>query len=675
MSWEHLSGIALGIALALANHIWQSTVIALVAALLAFALRKNQAHVRYRLWLAASLKFLVPVSLLITLGSHFPWPQAPARRPVGFYHAIEQVSQPFPELSIIRASQVAQNTVADPSLGAHESSLVLAAIWFSGFVLVLFVWYVRWRQVCEVVRNAAILRGGREVEMLRRVGDSEGVRKPIEIRLSRAPLEPGIVGIGRPVLVWPAGISECLDDAQLEAVLAHEVCHVRRRDNLAAVVHMFVEAVFWFHPLVWWLGARLVDERERACDEAVLQSGSHPRVYAESILKTCEFCVESPLSCVSGIAGTDLKRRIQSIMTNNRKQGLDFGKKATLIVIGLSVVCGPLAIGVMRAAQNDKATTVEVQESSGGNSGLTNETVPSTQAQPTSEQMQKSINDNRPSNDERTQPGPEQAQEWIKFPFRRANEFVSIKQTRPGGELFRMMFEQNGLSANGVTLRQLVQIAYGVRDTQILAIPSWISSEKYDLEVRMDDSTVDALRRTGEDQVKAQTRRMLQGVLADRFKLKLHRESRQIVAYVLVVGENGSKLHEATPGDTYPNGFKGPDGGSGAGMFFLGRYEGGKAELKGQGLTMATLTRLLSEEVIHETVLDNTGLAGTYDFTLQWQTREAPGAQATESFSPSQLAGPSVLTAIQEQLGLKLEVQKGSGFVLVIDDVERPSEN
>jgi bla regulator protein blaR1 len=88
--------------------------------------------------------------------------------------------------------------------------------------------------------------------------------------LSRACLEPGIFGIARPVLVWPAGISERLPDAHLEAILAHELWHVRRRDNLAAAVHMAVEAIFWFYPLVWWLGSRLLDERERACDEEVL---------------------------------------------------------------------------------------------------------------------------------------------------------------------------------------------------------------------------------------------------------------------------------------------------------------------------------------------------------------------------------------------------------------------
>ncbi len=100
---------------------------------------------------------------------------------------------------------------------------------------------------------------------------------------------------------------ERLTPSQLEAVLAHELCHVRRRDNLTSVIHMIVEAVFWFHPLVWWIGARLVEERELACDEEVLRLGSEPRVYAEGILNVCKLYVESPLRCVSGVTGSNLE--------------------------------------------------------------------------------------------------------------------------------------------------------------------------------------------------------------------------------------------------------------------------------------------------------------------------------------------------------------------------------
>jgi len=81
------------------------------------------------------------------------------------------------------------------------------------------------------------------------------------------------------MLLIPAGIVDRLAPNQLQAVLAHELCHLRRRDNLTAAIHMVVEAVFWFHPLIWWISPRLMAERERACDEAIPESGAEPQAY------------------------------------------------------------------------------------------------------------------------------------------------------------------------------------------------------------------------------------------------------------------------------------------------------------------------------------------------------------------------------------------------------------
>ena len=147
---------------------------------------------------------------------------------------------------------------------------------------------------------------------------------------SRALFEPGVFGIFRPVLLLPEGILERLSPLQLQAIIAHELCHVRRRDNLTAAIHMVIESIFWFHPLVWWIGSRLVDERERACDEEVLRQGSEPEVYAEGILNVCRFYVESPISCVSGVTGSDLKKRIEAIMTHRIVRSMGLGRKLIL---------------------------------------------------------------------------------------------------------------------------------------------------------------------------------------------------------------------------------------------------------------------------------------------------------------------------------------------------------
>ena len=138
----------------------------------------------------------------------------------------------------------------------------------------------------------------------------------MQVKSSPAPIEPGLVGIWRPVLLLPEGIVACLSALELQAVAAHEICHYRRRDNLTAALHMLVAAAFWFYPLVWWLGARLVEERENACDERVLECGNDPQTYAESILKVCRFYLHSPLACAAGVSGADLNKRMEKIMEN-----------------------------------------------------------------------------------------------------------------------------------------------------------------------------------------------------------------------------------------------------------------------------------------------------------------------------------------------------------------------
>jgi bla regulator protein blaR1 len=226
---------------------------------------------------------------------------------------------------------------------------LIAAAWLCGFVTVLVLWTVRWRRVAAVAHRSTLLKQGREVDALRQLEKIGGARRPMTFLLSRDfAIEPGIFGIFRPVLLWPATISEHLQDSHLKAILAHEVSHARSRDNLAAAMHMAVEAIFWFHPIVWWLGARLVEERELACDEEVLQLGNLPAIYAESILRTCEFCVGSDLACVSGVTGAELKKRIVRIMTPALAEKLGTGRRLLLAAVGIAAVGGPVLFGLWK---------------------------------------------------------------------------------------------------------------------------------------------------------------------------------------------------------------------------------------------------------------------------------------------------------------------------------------
>ena len=257
-------------------------------------------------------------------------------------------------------------------------------------------------------------------------------------------------------------------------------------------------------------------------------------------------------------------------------------------------------------------------------------------------------------------------------------EVTSIKPNRSGDMFIRIMFQPGRFTANGVTTKHLITMAYNVKDFQVAGGPGWINSERYDIEAKEPDSIAEELPKLPPDQREEQSRLMIQALLADRFKLKLSHTTKELPAYALVVAKNGPKLQQARPGDTYPKGIKGPDGVGHAGVMRMG-----PGELTGQGIAIKFLARLLSEQLGRD-VLDQTGLKGNYDLTLKWTPEPGEGMMlrgpeggnpGPESAPPPESSGPSIFTAIQEQLGLKLEPTKAPAEVLVIDHVEKPSEN
>ncbi len=321
----------------LANHLWQSTLFALAAWLLTLTLRKNRAAVRYWIWLAASAKFLIPFSLLAAAGSQLGWRTAPGLAQPQFSSVMDEIGQPF-----VLPAQSSLHCLA--SIRRQQCSRRFwLAFGFAALLSRLLIWLRLWRHVRAIERTATPLN----------------LNLPLSVISSPARLEPGVFGILKPVLLLPDGITERLTPPQLEAVLAHELCHVRRRDNLTATIHMVVEAIFWFHPLVWWIRERLIEERERACDEEVLRVANDPQVYAEGILNVCRFYLASPLTSVSGVTGADLKLRIAAIVANRTASGLDFGRKLLLASAAVAAIAGPLAVGIIYAPASHAQSKAE----------------------------------------------------------------------------------------------------------------------------------------------------------------------------------------------------------------------------------------------------------------------------------------------------------------------------
>jgi bla regulator protein blaR1 len=302
----------------LANHLYQSTVLVVVAWLLSLALRNNRAAVRYWIWLAAAVKFLVPFSLLTGLGSQLPRSSVPAitEPPLAI-----TISQPF------RVETSFQVTGSEPA--SHLVAVILI-VWLGGALWGLVFW----------------ARSLLQIRKLRRAATPLPLDLPVPVLVSSARVEPGVLGIRNPVLILPEGIADRLAPEQLDSVIAHELEHIRRRDNLTAAIYLLTETIFWFHPLVWWIRTRLVEERERACDEAVLARAADPRIYAEAILNVCKLYVESPV-CVSGITGANLKQRITRILNQGLGRNLSTSRKLILTAIaGAAIVC-PVAAGLL----------------------------------------------------------------------------------------------------------------------------------------------------------------------------------------------------------------------------------------------------------------------------------------------------------------------------------------
>jgi len=572
------------------DHLWQTTAFAAVIVALAPAFRTARARTRFALWMAASLKFLVPFGALVWVGKHLGWSAAsPSTLPWSF--VIDELSRPFAQPGVISA-------VGAAPLAGRAVGPWLVWIWLAGAMVVLAHWVTRWLRLRRQVGQMLPVAGSSVAVAVAELQRRTGVRTRLRVLASESALEPGVFGVFRPALVLPESVLDRLTDRQLAAVIVHELCHVRRRDNLTALLHMVVQTLFWFHPLVWWLGTQLASERERACDEAVLEQFESPQAYAQGILKICEFYVRASMPCVAGVTGADLRKRIEDIMNERIGHPLSFSRRLLLWVSAVAAVAGPIAVGILDA--------------------------PAAGAQSSA-------------------------------PDRKQFEVASIKPMEPAmGGMMRVEMQMTPggrFVGKGLTLRLLIQQAYSVRDFQISGAPPWAATDRYEINAKAE----------GGDIAREDIRPMLQSLLEDRFHLKFRRETKDAPIYDLVVANGGPRLKKSE--------------GDGQDQFRMGR-----GFVQAQSATIASITNHLANQ-LGRAVIDKTGLKDRYDFKLEWTPDENQNALVRQMHPdappapPLDSSGPSIFTALQEQLGLKLENAKGPVEVLVIENVEKPTEN
>jgi bla regulator protein BlaR1 len=587
-----------------ANHLWQSTLFAAAVWLVTLSLRSNAASLRHRLWLIASVKFLVPFSLLVGLGALLPLRTAPVASPRPVSLVVSAISTPFP------TTNRAVGTLQPPERPSSRLPNAFAALWLCGFIGCVGWWFLGWQRLRRALRR----------------GVPADLDIPVPAISSNERIEPGVFGIFRPVLLLPEGIAQRLTPDQLQAVVAHEMSHIRRRDNVANALHMLTEALFWFHPMVWWIERRLLDEQERACDEEVLRQGGDPQVYAESILRICEFYVSSPLICVSGITGSDLKMRVREIMRNAARPRLSVAGRLLLYMAAVLVVAGPMVVGTAVRAQTAgtrggpkfEVATIKLDPKCSVNPGA----------------------------------GPTPGRLRMCGPLR-----ILIQGA------YRRSYDEN---------------PFTVAEAQ--GGPAWL-----------DDVYEIVAKAEGNPSNEQMGGPMLQALLEERFRLKVHRDQKEAPVYFLEVAKGGPKFQPAKTGSCVTS-----DPNNRTPLFSpekpLARICGG-IRFDGRSFDMysATMASFAGQfsQYFDRRLLDKTGLTGMFDIHMDLvpdetvpqidlravETGDAMAGLRAMGRWQQQRYGGVIVPALRNQLGLRVQSGKGPGDTLVIDHIERPSPN
>jgi uncharacterized protein (TIGR03435 family) len=243
-----------------------------------------------------------------------------------------------------------------------------------------------------------------------------------------------------------------------------------------------------------------------------------------------------------------------------------------------------------------------------------------------------------------------------------AYDIVSIRPNNSGDGSTSMGPSANGYTAKNITVAWLIEYAYNIKmESLVSGLPSWATSDRLNLEARMDQDSAAAINKLSKEEKASEQRRMLQAMLADRFHLQVQHTQKEVPVYALVVAKGGTRLKPADPNDPYGNGIKLPQGFPKSGVYQMTA----DGKFVAQGIPISMLANQLATSV-DRLVVDKTGLTGNYDFTMQWDQDPDPS-------KPD--AGPSLFTALQEQLGLKLESTKDNVDALIVTHVEKASDN
>ncbi len=450
------------------------------------------------------------------------------------------------------------------------------------------------------------------------------------------------------------------DGDKLDAVLAHENAHVRRRDALFAALAGLNRSLFWFHPLAWMLERKLALLAEQACDETCIAELGDREQYARLLLDMAAVVDRSQgrlrRHALTMAAGSHIRQRIDAILTEGRtfSRGLSGKARAAIVLCGIPLV---LSAGAIELAFGPVVQITQAQRT------------------PVPKFDQVSIK-------------PCAAGDGAGRPGRGGGKGRGIPASPPG-ELFVNCMTVWELVGHSVTETAPLLNDFGgpFEAKRVTGGPAWVYTDRYTIDAKSSDPAANVPDPPGNANVKLLSGPMLTALLEDRFQLKLRRVTEQVPEYSLTVASGGFKLQPAKPGDCIPHDPnaplflpKNPPPGQKALCINHGGWAGPNWTVDSASQTIGSLARMLSGMVSDRPVVDNTGITGLYSFHLAFaHDANAPGSlpPGMNPFAePSNIPlAPSLPVALEQQLGLHIAAEQGPRETIVIDSAERPPTN
>ena len=580
------------------------------------------AATRHLVWMLVIAGVLLLPALAITLPD---WAPVEYTKPAGFVPILGAGTSEPPVLDASLSLRATQSDVQWP--------WILAAVYLAGVGLLLARVILQHVWTHRLVGAATPIVDAPWLQLLDECAARIGVRRGVRLLRTAGDTMPLAAGIRRACIVLPAAADTWPEDRR-RAVLLHELAHVERHDCLTQTLAALACAVYWMHPGVWWIAVRLGAERELACDDRVRSAGVNAREYAGHLL---ELAYTLGHSAAPGVVVTmarprELEGRMLAVLDAARNRAIPALRNR---LAGAAILVA-LTVPVAAATITPRFHVLDAEEILRATRGRFAQN-----AAPAAQRLAFEVVSIKRTDPEDTRPGADFG-------------------ARPGG----ILIARNNPVSNFITN------AYDVPFYTVIGGPEWMRVDRYNLEARADG-----------ERSRAEMMLMLRTLLAERFQFRMHRETRELPAYVLTVARGGAKLTRTKDEDCVPRDLDRPTPPPtplapgetrrpGCGNNNLSSRGATPPNMRwtAVGIDMASMAGALAS-FFRRPVVDRTGLTGT--FNIQLELPPVQPATTDAAVDP----GVSVFTVLQEQLGLRVEEGRGPVDVLVVDGIQRPTEN